>query len=217
MSAVAAVPTTLLRGGARASGGEAYYFILDGSTVHRALARRKKKIFPVPAAALFEEEVLIKAALNCNQELISKLLGVIRASHAYTALVYSATCNNTLSPCFHFSNPGSVHFCYKSKRSELLEEEDGGRLFAGCSMRPRTSKSFLRVGFAKQSRKNTRKCCVDDTCKPCSPAFAKPCMLLIINKHIYYCYYYCYHYYYSFAQVGFVLNTTDNWNNVFHC
>lgn len=77
----------------------------------------------VPAAALFEEEVLIKAALNCNQELIVKLLSVIRASHAHTALVYSATCNNTLGPCFYFSNLGSDHFCYKCKQSELLEEE----------------------------------------------------------------------------------------------
>lgn len=63
-----------------------------------------REIFPVSAAALFEEEVLIKAALNCNQELIVKLLGVIRASHAYTALGCSAACNNTLGPWFYFSN-----------------------------------------------------------------------------------------------------------------
>lgn len=59
--------------------------------------REDKKMFPVPAAALFEEEVLIKAALNCNQELIVKLLGVIRASQQR-----SATYNNTLSPSFIF-------------------------------------------------------------------------------------------------------------------
>lgn len=82
--------------------------------------RGGRKIFPVPAAALFEEEVLIKAALNCNQELIVKLLGVIRASHAYTALVDSETCNNTLRPCFYFSNLGS----------ELLEEEEAASLLA---------------------------------------------------------------------------------------
>lgn len=92
--------------------------------------RGRRQIFPVPAAALFEEEVLIKAALNCNQELIVKLLGVIRASHAYTALVDSATCNTTLGPCFYFSNLGSDHFCYKSEQSELLEEEQADSLLA---------------------------------------------------------------------------------------
>lgn len=82
-----------------------------------------REIFPVSAAALFEEEVLIKAALNCNQELIVKLLGVIRASHAYTALGCSAACNNTLGPWFYFSNLGSDYFYYKSEQSELLVEE----------------------------------------------------------------------------------------------
>lgn len=66
-----------------------------------------REIFLLPAAALFEEEVLIKAALNCNQELVVKLLGVIRASHTYTALGYSAACNNTSGPCFYFLNLGS--------------------------------------------------------------------------------------------------------------
>lgn len=74
--------------------------------------------------------MLIKAALNCNQELIVKLLGVIRASHAYTALGYSAACNNTLCPCFYFSNLGSDYFYYKSKQSELLVEEADSLLAA---------------------------------------------------------------------------------------
>lgn len=89
-----------------------------------------REIFPVSAAALFEEEVLIKAALNYNQELIVKLLGVIRASHAYTALGYSAACNNTLGPCFYFSNSGSDYFYYKSKQSEMLVEEADSLLAA---------------------------------------------------------------------------------------
>lgn len=70
---------------------------------------------------MFEEEALIKAALNCNQELIVKLLGVIRASHAHTALVYSETCNNTLCP---------NHFCPKPKAVEREEEEVNSSLTA---------------------------------------------------------------------------------------
>lgn len=134
-----------------------------------------REIFPVSAAALFEEEVLIKAALNCNQELIVKLLGVIRASHAYTALGCSAACNNTLGPWFYFSNLGSDYFYYKSKQSCWVVGR-GGRLFAGCSMGPRTSKSPLHVEFAQKSSKNTRRCCVDYTGKPGSLAFVRASM-----------------------------------------
>lgn len=112
MSRVAAVPTvlphaatTLGRGTGERRRGLLFYLGWE----HR-FRDHWREIFPLPAAAWFEEEVLIKAALNCNQELVVKLLGVIRASHAYTALSYSAACKNTPGPCFYFSNLGSRRF-----------------------------------------------------------------------------------------------------------